>query len=78
MASKQSLRTLRSGTVINNTSEKREGKAAAALNEVIVHVVQKFGIKVDHDRSWRLVEIIAVLHEYRLFRIKSKLIDAFT
>jgi type II restriction enzyme len=61
MAHKQSLRALRSGTVINNTSEKREGKAAAALNEVIVHIVQKFGVKVDHERSWRLVDIIAVL-----------------
>ena len=37
MASKNNLRKQRTGTVINNTSEKREGKAAMALGKVILH-----------------------------------------
>lgn len=33
MSKKKQLRDLRAGTIINNTSEKREGKAVAALNK---------------------------------------------
>jgi hypothetical protein len=38
MAHKDNLRKQRSGTAINNISEKREGKAAAALGKVILHI----------------------------------------
>jgi hypothetical protein len=37
MAIKNNLRKQQSGAVINNTSEKREGKAALALNCVLYY-----------------------------------------
>jgi type II restriction enzyme len=36
MANKDNLRKQRTGTIINNTSEKREGKAAVALGKNVV------------------------------------------
>jgi len=50
MSKKNQLRETRTGTVINNTSEKREGKAAAALNEVIVYISKNFNVNIDLDR----------------------------
>jgi hypothetical protein len=38
MANKDKLRKQRTGTIINNTSEKREGKAAIALGKVMLHI----------------------------------------
>jgi hypothetical protein len=49
MANKESLRKQRTGTIINNTSEKREGKAAMALNKVTLHIINKFGVKLIHE-----------------------------
>jgi hypothetical protein len=46
MSHKESLRKQRTGTIINNTSEKREGKAAMALNKVTLHVINKFGVRL--------------------------------
>jgi len=46
MANKDNLRKQRTGTIINNTSEKREGKAAVALGKVMLHIINKFGVKL--------------------------------
>jgi len=51
MASKDNLRKQRTGTVINNTSEKREGKAAMALGKVMLHIINKFGVKLEHESN---------------------------
>ena len=48
MAYKDDLRKQRAGTVINNTSEKREGKAAMALGKEMLSIINKFGVKLDH------------------------------
>jgi type II restriction enzyme len=61
MAQKASLRKIREGTVINDTSEKREGKAAAALNQVITYLTNKFEIRVVHENNMKLFNVIAEL-----------------
>jgi type II restriction enzyme len=61
MASKENLRKQRTGTVINNTSEKREGKAAFALNKVMLHIINKFGVKLQHESNMYLKDIIEKL-----------------
>jgi type II restriction enzyme len=61
MASKDNLRKQRTGTVINNTSEKREGKAAIALNEVMLHIINKFGVKLQHESNMYLKDIVEKL-----------------
>ena len=43
MANKDNLRKQRAGTVINNTSEKREGKAAIALGKVMLYIINSIG-----------------------------------
>jgi type II restriction enzyme len=63
MANKINLRKQRTGTVINNTSEKREGKAAVALGKVILHIIKKFGVKLEHESNMYLKDIIDKLKE---------------
>jgi len=61
MASKDKLRKQRTGTVINNTSEKREGKAAVALNKVTLHIIKKFGVRLEHESNMYLKDIVKKL-----------------
>lgn len=61
MAGKDSLRKQRAGTVINNTSEKREGKAAQALQKVTLALINKFNVKLDHDSNMYLKDIVRKL-----------------
>jgi type II restriction enzyme len=61
MASKDNLRKQRTGTIINNTSEKREGKAAAALGKVMLHIINKFGVKLEHESNLYLKNIVEKL-----------------
>jgi type II restriction enzyme len=63
MASKDNLRKQRTGTIINNTSEKREGKAAVALGKVMLHVINKFGVKLEHESNMYLKDIVNRLKE---------------
>ena len=63
MANKNNLRKQQTGTVINNTSEKREGKAAVALGKVILHIIKKFGVKLEHESNMYLKDIIDKLKE---------------
>jgi len=63
MANKANLRKQRTGTIINNTSEKREGKAAVALGKVILHIIKKFGVKLEHESNMYLKDIITKLKE---------------
>lgn len=59
MANKQRLSELRTGTVINNMSEKREGKVAKALNQVLTHISTRFReVKIVLDPYWYLVDIV--------------------
>jgi type II restriction enzyme len=64
MASKDNLRKQRIGTVINNTSEKREGKAAMALGKVMLHIINKFGVKLEHESNMYLKDIVNKLKIY--------------
>jgi hypothetical protein len=64
MANKNRLRKLRKGTVINETSEKREGKAASALNRVISYLSREYGVKINYDTRWYLKDIISKLKIY--------------
>jgi type II restriction enzyme len=61
MASKDNLRKQRIGTVINNTSEKREGKAVLALNKVMLHIINKFGVELQHESNIYLKDIVKKL-----------------
>ena len=63
MANKDNLRKQRSGTVINNTSEKREGKAAIALGKVILHIIKKFDVKLEHESNMYLKDIVKKLKD---------------
>lgn len=58
MAHKDDLRKQRTGTVINNTSEKREGKAAMALGKVMLSIINKFNIKLEHENNMYLKDIV--------------------
>jgi type II restriction enzyme len=61
MAHKENLRKQRTGTVINNTSEKREGKASAALGKVMLHIINKFSVKLEHESNMYRKDIVANL-----------------
>jgi len=63
MSNKDNLRKQRNGTVINNTSEKREGKAAVALGKVMLHIINKFGVKLQHESNLYLKDIVKKLKE---------------
>jgi len=63
MAHKENLRKQRTGTVINNTSEKREGKAAMALGKVMLHIINKFGVKLEHESNMYLKDIVNKLKQ---------------
>jgi type II restriction enzyme len=61
MANKESLRKQRTGTILNNTSEKREGKAAMALTKVTLHIINKFDVRLIHESNMYLKDIVAKL-----------------
>jgi type II restriction enzyme len=63
MAHKDDLRKQRTGTVINNTSEKREGKAATALGKAMLHIINKFGVKLEHESNMYLKDIVPKLKD---------------
>jgi type II restriction enzyme len=63
MANKNNLRKQRTGTVINNISEKREGKAAVALGKVMLYIINKFGVKLEHESNMYLKNIVEKLKE---------------
>lgn len=63
MSNKDNPRKQRKGTVINNTSEKREGKAAVALGKVMLYIINKFGVKLQHESNLYLKDIVNKLKE---------------
>jgi type II restriction enzyme len=63
MANKENLRKQRTGTIINNTSEKREGKAAMALNKVTLYIINKFGVKLVHESNMHLRDAVEKLQK---------------
>jgi len=63
LANKDNLRKQRIGTVINNTSEKREGKAAVALGKVMLYIINKFNVKLEHESNMYLRDIVKKLQE---------------
>jgi hypothetical protein len=65
MSSKDKLRKQRNGTVINNTSEKREGKSAVVLGKVMLHIINKFGVKLQHEPNLYLKDIVNKINFYR-------------
>ena len=60
MASKDNLRKQRTGTVINTTSEKREGKTSKALSQVLLYrnAIERLGKNVIGFRTALLNEAI--------------------
>src|SRR4051794_40117162 len=65
MATKEELRRLRAGTVINATSKEQESAIIKALQFVVVHLRERFGnrIKLTHERQWLLRSIVAELRK---------------
>src|SRR5947209_2185035 len=63
MASKEELRRLRAGTVINATSKEQESGIIKALQFVVEHLEKRFGsqIKLTHQKQWLLQSIVAEL-----------------
>ena len=54
MARKHPLRQQRTGTVINLTSKNQEGRLGTALTEVAEKLEREFGLKLQHEREWKL------------------------
>lgn len=63
MAKKHQLRSLRAGTVINTTSKRQEDEVIIALRSVEAQIREKFQVKLEWKRSWRLADIVAGLRE---------------
>ena len=61
MARKHQLRQQRAGTVINLTSKNQEGRLGKALTEVAENLQREFGLKLQHEREWRLAKVVAHL-----------------
>lgn len=61
MSKKEDLRKQREGTVINNNSEKREGKVAEAIMTVYQNIVHKYGVKLVHEPRAYLSTIVSDL-----------------
>lgn len=61
MAQKERLRLNRYGTVINATSTKQELQLGDALYEATERLIEKFGLKLQHDKTVMLKDIVAAL-----------------
>jgi len=67
MAKKDELREIRTGTIINVTSQKQETEVIQALIQVVNYLSQKFNKKVTliHQKQWFLKDIVSELqHTY--------------
>ncbi len=67
MAKKHQLREIRTGTIINVTSQKQETEIIQALIRVVEYLGSKFNKKVAlfHEKRWHLKDIVAELrHTY--------------
>ncbi|MFN3168627.1 MAG: EcoRI family type II restriction endonuclease [Phycisphaeraceae bacterium] len=59
MAKKHQLRQLRAGTVINVTSAKQESDIVQALGRVEIYLNKQYpGVKLRHDKTWSLADIV--------------------
>jgi len=56
-------RRRRAGMILNFTAKKQETKVAKAAEDVLVRLQEKFDLRFDHKREWKLREIVARLHE---------------
>lgn len=63
MARKHQLREQRTGTVINLTSKRQESRVGQALVQVIAQIGDEFGLKLCHDATWPLHDIVARLSD---------------
>lgn len=61
MSKKADLREQRAGTVINLTSKKQESELGRALEEVAKRLVDEFGVQLEHERQWKLSDVVAAL-----------------
>jgi len=66
VARKADLRRQRAGTVINLTSKQQETALGKALKKVVTRLQTEFtGIRLNHQQSWRLAEIVDQLkHDF--------------
>jgi len=67
MAKKDELREIRTGTIINVTSQKQETEVIQALIRVVEYLGRKFNKKVTfvHEKEWHLKDIVSELrHTY--------------
>lgn len=51
----------RAGTVINTTSSRQETALEKALLDVVERLIDEFGVRLVHDRRWKLVDLVADL-----------------
>lgn len=58
MSGKDGLRKQREGTIINNNSEKREGKVAEAIMMVYQSITYEYNVKLLHEQRIFLHQII--------------------
>lgn len=63
MARKHQLREQRSGTVINLTSRQQETTLGIALREVERHIRSQFRVRLQHDKSLLLADIVSKLRD---------------
>ena len=63
MAEKSRLRLNRAGTIINITSKQQESEVGQALKSAMVTIVEDFGLKLVHRKTWPLQEIVDSLRE---------------
>lgn len=63
MARKADLRRQRTGTVINLTSKQQESLLGVALTAVVEKLTQRFGVRLYHERDWRLRDVVAMLRD---------------
>lgn len=61
MARKADLRLQRAGTVINLTSSKQETELGHALTTVVAKLQEDFGLRLHHDTTWKLADIVSSL-----------------
>ena len=61
MARKADLRKQREGTIINLTSKKQESELGRALEEVAERLTDEFGVRLEHERQWKLADVVSAL-----------------
>lgn len=61
MSRKADLRRQREGTVINLTSKKQESELGRALKAAAERLDSEFGIRLEHERQWKLVDVVELL-----------------